>query len=315
MRDLNISGVDLNLLPPLLALLRRRNVTHAAADAGLSQPAMSRALARVRALTGDALLVRGNRGYVLTPVAAALLPQLEATLGGVRAMLSPAVFDPALARRTIRLAAPDTHTVLLLPAVLARLAVEAPGIDLRVENYSADLVARLERGELDMAFATSATPLPPGAMSMTLTRDRLALVMRQGHPAAAHDWTVADYARWQHVGIALLGDGNSDLDALLAAAGVRRRFALVTPHFISALAAVAASDCITTISHRFAAQFAEPFGLLLKSPPFAESDISITIVWSDVRSGDPVLAWFRDVLAEEAKRLEAVSEQHKSPNK
>jgi len=303
MRDLNVSGIDLNLLPPLLALLRRRNVTHAAADAGLSQPAMSRALARVRALTGDALLVRGNRGYVLTPVAAALLPQLEATLGGVRAMLNPAGFDPALARRTIRIAAADTHTVLLLPAVLARLAVAAPGIDLRVENYSADLVARLERGELDLAFATSATPLPPGAMSMPLRRDRLALVMRHGHPAAAHDWTLADYARWRHVGIALLGDGNSELDALLAAAGVRRRFALVVPNFISALAAVAASDCITTISHGYAARFAGPLRLRLMPPPFADSAVSVTIVWSDVRSGDPVLAWFRGLLAEEAARL------------
>ena len=95
MRELNISGVDLNLLPPLLALLRRRNVTHAASDAGLSQPAMSRSLARLRALLGDPLLVRGNRGYVLTPRAAALLPLLESTLGGVRALLAPAAFDPA----------------------------------------------------------------------------------------------------------------------------------------------------------------------------------------------------------------------------
>ena len=87
MREMNVSGVDLNLLPPLLALLRRRNVTHAANDAGLSQPAMSRALARLRALLGDPLLVRGNRGYVLTPRAAALLPLLESTLGGVRALL------------------------------------------------------------------------------------------------------------------------------------------------------------------------------------------------------------------------------------
>lgn len=305
MRELNISGVDLNLLPPLLALLQRRNVSHAAIDAGMSQPAMSRALARLRALLGDALLVRGNRGYVLTPRATALLPQLVATLGEVRAMLNPVAFDPAQARRTIRLAAADTHTVLMLPRVLARLAREAPGIDLRVESYGPDLVARVERGDLDLAFATSATPLPPGAMSMMLSQDRLALVMRRGHPAADADWTLADYGRWQHVGVALLGDGNSDLDALLGAAGVRRRFALVTPHFVAALAAVAASDCITTVSARFAEHFADSMGLLLKPPPFADSDISITIVWSDLRSGDPVLAWFRTLLAEEAAALAA----------
>jgi len=303
MRELNISGVDLNLLPPLLALLRRRNVTHAALDAGLSQPAMSRALARLRALLGDPLLVRGNRGYVLTPRAAALLPLLETTLGGVRALLAPAAFDPAVAVRTIRLAATDSHAVLLLPAVLARLAAEAPGIDLRVESYGPDLIARIERGDLDLAFATSATPLPPGAMSAPLTRDRLGLVMRRGHPAAAHDWTLADYGRWPHVGISLMGDGASDLDARLAAAGVRRRFALVTPYFTAALAAVGGSDCVTTLSAGFAEFYADRFGLLVKPPPFTDSDIGMTIVWSDLRNGDPVLAWFRALLTEVAVAL------------
>ena len=303
MHELNINGVDLNLLPPLLALLRRCNVTHAASDAGLSQPAMSRALARLRALLGDALLVRGNRGYVLTPRAAALLPLLETTLGGVRALLAPAAFDPAVAVRTIRLAATDSHAVLLLPAVLARLAAAAPGIDLRVEGYGPELIARIERGDLDLAFATSATPLPPGAVSAPPTRDRLALVRRRGHPAPANDWTLADYGRWPHVGISLLGDGASDLDARLAAAGVRRRFALVTPYFTAALAAVGGSDCVTTLSARFAEFYADRFDLLVKPPPFADSDININIVWSDLRNGDPVLAWFRALLTEVAVAL------------
>lgn len=303
MRELNISGVDLNLLPPLAALLRRRNVTHAASDAGLSQPAMSRALARLRMLLDDPLLVRGSAGYVLTPRAAAVQPRLEAMLTGIRDLLTTAPFDPAMARRTVRLAAADSHSVLLIPALMARLAVVAPGIDVRVEAYSADLVSRIETGALDLAFATTATPLPPGAMSAPLGNDRLVLVMRRGHPAADVDWTIADYARWNHVGIALLGDGQSEIDAQLAAAGVQRRIALVTPHFTAALAAVSETDMVTTISASFARRFAAPFDLVLKPPPLASDSLGLTIVWSHLRDSDPLLAWFRGVLADVAAAL------------
>jgi DNA-binding transcriptional LysR family regulator len=303
MRELNLSGVDLNLLPPLVALLRRRNVTHAATDAGLSQPAMSRALARLRALLDDPLLVRGSRGFVLTPRAAALLPQLETALSGVRMALAQPDFDPAAARRTIRIAAADTHAVLLIPTVMARLARDAPGIDLRVEPYSVDLQARIESGALDLAFATTTTPLPPGAMSAPLIDDRLALVMRRGHPAAAKPWTLADYGRYDHVAIALLGDGQSDIDSLLAAAGIRRRIALVTPHFIAALAAVASTNLVTTISDAFALKFAPVFDLVLKPPPFDGTGMSVTMVWSHLRAGDRVLEWFRGVLQTEVAAL------------
>lgn len=298
MRELNIAGVDLNLLPPLAALLQRRNVTHAAADAGLSQPAMSRALARLRALLGDPLLVRGSNGYVLTPRAAALQPRLEAMLTGIRDLLTTTPFDPALARRTIRLAAADTHSVGLIPAVMARLEAVAPGINLQIQAYSADLQARIESGAIDMAFATGSTPLPPGSMSAPLADDRLSLVMRRGHPAADRDWTFADYADWNHVGIALLGDGQSEIDAQLAAAGVQRRIALVTPHFTAALAAVAATDMVTTISENFARRFAAAFDLVLKPPPFAAIDLRLTIVWSHLRDSDPLLTWFRKLLAD-----------------
>lgn len=302
MREVNLSGVDLNLLPPLAALLRTRNVTHAAAAAGMSQPAMSRALARLRALLDDPLLVRGRAGYVLTPRAAALAPLLAATLGGMQQLLRPQPFDPAVENRTIRLACADTHAILLIPAVMARLAAAAPGIDLRIEPYGPDIAARIERGDLDLAFATATTPLPPGALSAPLLADTLALVMRRGHPAAARDWTIADYGDWGHAGVALLGDGQSELDALLAAAGVRRRIAVVTPNFTSALAMVASTDLVTTISAAFAARFADSFDLVLKPPPLDDVAISITMVWSHVRDGDPVLRWFRGVLAEVAGR-------------
>lgn len=303
MRDVHLSGLDLNLLPALEALLRRRNVTEAAHDVGLSQPAMSRALARLRDVLGDPLLIRApGGGYALTPRGEALSAQLIATLDHVKAVFREPSFDPAKAERTIRIAGIDTHTILLAPPLMARLAQEAPGIDLRFENYSPNLIQRMELGEIDLAFATASTPLPPGARSETYAKDKLALVMRAGHPLAKRKWTIADYGTVNQVGISIFGDAGSEMDAQLAKVGVHRRMALITPHFIAALAAVSQTDMVTTVSRVFAARFAETFGLILKEPPLPNLDLDLTIVWNHVRAADPVLAWVRGVIREEAKR-------------
>lgn len=300
MRDVHLSGLDLNLLPPLEALLRRRNVSLAAQDVGLSQPAMSRALARLRKVLGDTLLVRVAKGYALTPRAQTLAARLAVTLDHVKGVFEEPVFDPAKVQRTVRIAGLDTHATLLAPVLMARLAKLAPGVSIRLEAYSLDLVSRVETGALDLVFATSNAPLPPGARSELYARDRLALVMRKGHPMARRKWTIEDYGKVDHAGISIFGDAQSELDALLAAAGVHRRIALVTPHFMGALAAVSATDMVTTLSRVFAERFAETFDLVLKEPPLVETELDLTIVWSHVRAEDPVLTWLRTVIRDVA---------------
>lgn len=301
MREVHISAIDLNLLPVLEALLRRRNVSHAAKDVGLSQPATSRALARLRDLLGDPLLVRAPGGsYALSPRGEALAAQLVTTIDHVKAVFRDPSFDPAKAERTIRIAGIDIHTLLLAPPLMARLAKEAPGIDIRIESYTSNLVQRMETGQIDLAFAQSTAPLPPGARSEFCAKDKLALVMRRGHPRAKKTWTIEDYGKVEHAGISLFGDAGSDLDAQLAKAGVQRRMALVTPHFIAALAAVGKTEMVTTISRVFATRFADTFGLVLKDPPLPNIDLDLTLVWNNVRTADPVLAWLRGVIKEVA---------------
>ncbi len=292
MREVNLSAVDLNLLPALEALLRRRNVTRAAADVGLSQPAMSRALTRLRRILADPLLVRGANGLAPTPRARELAPRLGAALEAARGLFRAQSFEPAGLSRTIRLAASDVQTLLLVPAIMARLARVAPGVDLVIEPYGPDVRRRMEEGSLDLAFALASTPLPPGAWSEAIGLDRLALVMRRGHPAADVAWTLADYGRFDHVTVALLGDGESEIDARLAAAGVSRRIALTTPHFIAALASVAATDMVTTVSATLARRFAAPFDLVLRAPPFADVALPMTLVGAGPRANDSALRWF-----------------------
>lgn len=301
MRDVHLASVDLNLLPALEALLRRKNVSAAAADVGLSQPAMSRALARLRDVLGDVLLIRApGGGYALSPRAEVLASQLTGALDQVKAVFQPPVFDPAVVERTVRMVGLDTHAVLLAPPLMARLAKEAPGISIRIEHYSADMIQRMEMGQLDLAFAISTTPLPPGTQSEPYGHDRLALVMRRDHPMAKKKWTIEDYGRWDQVGISILGDAGSDMDAQLARFGVHRRMALVTPTFIGAVASVSQTDLVTTIGRVFAERFADQFGLILKEPPLPEVKLETTIVWSRVRGADPVLAWLRGVIREVA---------------
>ncbi|MEI9992730.1 MAG: LysR substrate-binding domain-containing protein [Rhizomicrobium sp.] len=301
MREVNIAGLDLNLVPALEALLRHRSVSRAAADVGLSQPAMSRALARLRDLHRDPLLVRTRAGYVLTPRALAIQPQLALATSHLRNVFRRQALDLKTEARTVRLAATDTQTILFLPGLMQRLATEAPGVDLRVEPIGPDTVNRLESGALDFIFALASTPLAAGAYSEIVFEDQVALVMRQGHPAARRKWSLADYGAYDSVGVAVIGDGRSEIDALLAAEGVTRRIALVTPHFMAALAAVAATDLVTTLSAALARRFALALGLVLRKPPFSDIRLQMTLVCSHVRAADPFLVWFRSLVREVAR--------------
>ncbi|WP_234794775.1 LysR family transcriptional regulator [Xaviernesmea oryzae] len=296
----HLSGVDLDLLPVLDALLRRRNITHAGRDVGLSQPAMSRALGRLRHLFGDPLLVRQAGGFALTPKADRLAPQVAAALEQVGALFRDVSFDPAVEQRTIRLVAADAQTLLLMPEVMQRLSRAAPGIRLAVEGYGPETIDHMRQGRIDFTFALSSTSLPSGAESMVLGEDRLVLVTRRGHPLAAGPVTAEDYARFPHAVVAIFGDGQSEIDAALAARKLSRRIAISTPHFAAALAVVAATDYVTTMSEALARRFAGPFDLAMTPSPLAPQPLSITLVWNRIRSADPALIWFRDLLRDVA---------------
>jgi DNA-binding transcriptional LysR family regulator len=292
MQDLNLAAIDLGLLPALDALLRRRHVTRAADDVGLSQPAMSHILARLRRALGDELLVRGPSGLALTARAEEIAPHVVAILNTARAIYRPPVFEPAKVRRTLRLVGCDWHSILFAPDLVKRIREQAPGIELSIENYTRDVFKRLAEGAVDLVFFNTQTPLPPGTVSTVVGEDRYALVMREGHPAARKKWTLADYAKWDSVVVSLTGDGMSDIDARLAKAGIARRVGLATPHFMGCLAAVSASDMIATTSLLFAARHAKAYRLVVRKPPFPEGRFINTLIGSPSRMNDPAIRWF-----------------------
>ena len=291
MRDLNLRSVDLNLLPALDALLRLRHVTRAAEEIGLSQPAMSHMLGRLRQVLGDDLLVRGPTGLALTALAEEIAPRVAAVLHVTRTIYQPPGLEISQVRRVLHVVACDLHSVLFGPPLIKRIREEAPGIELSIENYTRTIFKRLEDGSVDLVFADAQTPLPPGAVSTIIGEDRYALVMREKHPAAGRKWTVAEYAKWDSAVVSIFGDGQSDVDARLAKAGVVRRIGLTTPHFMASLAVVSATDMIANTSEIFALRYAKAFRLLVQKAPFPEIHFTSTIIGSALRINDPVLRW------------------------
>ncbi len=299
MHDVNLGALDLNLLRVLDALLGERHVTRAARRVGLSQPATSHALARLRAALGDPLLVRGHGGALVpTPRAAALQPRLRAALDAVAAALrGDAPFDPATARATFRIATGDYAEMVILPGLMARLARDAPHVDLRVIPAPDDRVA-LAAGEIDCVLAPRRAPSEAvGGYERRLFDETFTCLVRRGHPAAAQRLTLARYEALPHLLVAPRGTPGSFVDDALAALGRRRRVALTVPHFLVAPHVVAATDLIVTLASRIADVVAGPLDLVALPPPLELPGFTMSLWWHERNHHDPAQRWLRDAIA------------------
>jgi DNA-binding transcriptional LysR family regulator len=305
MREVNLRGVDLNLLVALDALIEEANVTRAALRAGMSQPAMSRALGRLRHLLGDQLLVRGAAGLQRTTRAEALRPRLVALLAEVRSLVSDEVFVPHLYEGQWVIASTDHQTIMLLPRLMARISREMPKVDVRVVPLAGDVYPRLLSGEIDLAFSVSETPMPLQLRRQALYRDRFVTLLRQGHPALT-DWTLARFAALDHVLVTIADDGKGVLDDTLAAHGMSRRIALRLPHFMAAIGIVATSDLVVTLPFSIAGRFAGAFGLAIVDPPLARQPFEAISIWSEAVDRDPAGQRLRALTREESRLIEGV---------
>ena len=234
MRQVDLRRVDLNLLVALEALLDEKSVTLAAQRLGLSQPAASRALARLRALFSDALLVETRGGYALSTRAEEIRPALRRTLAGVGEMLEARPFDPTVATGQVRLMMPDLPAAALAPHLLAGLAAEAPALDLDIRSPSAALFEALADESVD-AVVGVIDEAPAGIHRRGLYQDKLVTLMRAGHPAAKRKLTLARYLDLGHIVVSITGVGPAPVDAALAAMLRRRRVHVRVPSFLGAL--------------------------------------------------------------------------------
>jgi len=303
MHDMHLRALDLNLLVVLRALIAEKSVTRAAAAVGLSQSATSHALARLRQAMEDQLLVRTPRGMELTPRAKAMAEPLERALAGLHEVVSaPAVFEPGRSRRRFRIATDDYLELVLMPALLARIWREAPGVDVTILSSSSSSGQDLAAARIDIIIDPRVAFGPlPGAYSQRILDDRFVCVVREGHPAGSGRLTLEAFLAHPHALVAPSGRPGGVVDSVLAKRGLRRRVALVLPHFLAAPHIVRQTDVILTVGERIARSLGA--GLRLLAPPIPLPRFTVETIWHQRHHADPAHAWFRRVVADVAKAL------------
>jgi DNA-binding transcriptional LysR family regulator len=301
-----LAALDLNLLVVLDALLTEHSVSRAAKRLNSTQPAVSRALGRLRVWFDDPLLTRTRHGMVPTPLAVALAGDVRAVLERIEGFVARREgFDPSTVSRTFRATMSDYPQYLLGRALLAKLAAAAPNVSVDVVPWSLEFPAGLESGALDFAISPTTTPVP-GLRSRELFTDELVLMARKGHPALAQPMTLRRYAALTHVQSAPNGRQGSVVDDLLAGAGLTRHVVLRVPSNLALPGFVATSDCCATVPAGLAAAMAGSFELQVVSLPFDAPAIRFNLVWHERAHHDAGNAWLRsEMLSLFARRTPA----------
>jgi len=302
---MNITSLNLNLLPVLDALLAERSVSRAGARVGLSQPAVSNALAQLRAHFGDPLLVRKSNGMEPTERALALVGPLRAALLALEQGLEPAAsFDPAAAERGFTIMTNDFVAFALLPRLLARLQREAPRIHLQIRAWQEHVVpSELARGEADMVVGFN-RGLPAAHHATPLFQDRFIFVAREGHPIVRGKITLPTYTKLGHVLVSHEPNARGVVDDLLAQRGLERNVALRVSHFLLVPPIIAATDYVAALSEIVARPAAKGLRLQLLKMPLKIEAATVHMVWHERTAASPAHAWFRAVVEEVGRGIE-----------
>jgi DNA-binding transcriptional LysR family regulator len=296
MRDVNIDGLDLATLEVLATLLSERSVSRTAARLGFSQPGVSHVLARLRTALGDTLLVRGSRGFVLTPRGEALAQAMPAMLQSLRATLVPSknVFAPETSRRVFTISSADYAAALILPKIAQVLTQGAPSISVRVLPPAEPSVLHeaLTEGTLDLAIVLE-SQAAPALRRQRLLRERFVSVVRSGHPVLRERMTLDVWLKLRHLVIAPRGQPGSIVDTVLARSGKHRDIAMSVPHFMVAPFVVAESDLVLTFAARLASRFAAQLRLHVFNTPIAAEGFSLVQIWHERMHADQGHTWLR----------------------
>ncbi|HEC54911.1 MAG TPA: LysR family transcriptional regulator [Gammaproteobacteria bacterium] len=296
----DLRRIDLNLLVILDALLTEHHVTRAAERLHLSQPAVSHALARLRDLLDDPLLVRQRGGLVPTARALELATPLAEALAHVQALLAPNRFDPASAKRRFRVAMSDYSAAIFLPGLVRTLRREAPGIDLQIIQASREgMVDGVLNGDLDLAAGVF--PDMPAELRTTPLFDEhyTCLVDRDSLPDDG-SLDLATYLSRPHVLLEMRGSGTPEIERALTAIRERRHVAISLPHWGVAPQLIRGTDLILTVSSQGLLNIDREH-LVAVPPPFHIPSFAVELAWHARRGGDSGLQWLtgrvQDVLA------------------
>lgn len=300
MHNSNFNRADLNLLVVFDAIARVRSVTGAADVLSLSQPAVSHALKRLRALMSDPLFVRGRDGLVLTPRAEKCAGEVQSILARVGRVLVSDEFDPAATTRAFRFAASDYAMMTIVPSIVRALRTMAPRATIDVDHIDADLHARLEKGDVDVAFVGATKP-EGSIASRELFREHFVGLICERHQLALKAGqgrlTLEEYLGYPHVAVTFRNLLHSPIDAKLAELSKTRQVAMVTPNFAANIASLRGTDLIMSLPSRLAS-LADRRGLVLFKLPLAVPDYPYLMSWHRRSDDDPAVNWLRNLVIE-----------------
>lgn len=286
---------DLNLLLTLDVLLSEGSVAGAARRLHLSPSAMSRALARLREVTGDPLLVRAGRNLVPTPRAIELRGQVGPIVEGAKAVLRPAEsLDLTRLSRRFVLRSSEGFTETFGPQLLALVAAQAPGVTLRFLTKPDKESAPLREGEVDLETGVIDAGTAPELRATPLFRDRWIGVVRGDHPLAAGPVTAETFLQASHIHILRRGLHSNEIDEAARAAGLERRIATVVSGFSTALSLVRDTDLIATVPERHTQGLRR--GLHGFDLPFGVAPFTISMLWHPRMDGDEAHRWLRGLV-------------------
>ena len=293
--EMNWGAFDLNLLVVFDAVMRERSVTRAGQRIGLSQPAMSHALNRLRYLLKDELFVRTPEGMVPTPRAEQLAPPLRNALRDMQLALEPETFEPEKASRRFVVAANNYAAVVLVPDLVMAASKASPGLRLVVRpSGTLNVPDMLDRGELDLAIGNFPSP-GERFTSTVLLEDPFVLAMRSGHPAGNEKLTAASLAALSFFEISSSGEDTSFIDEFLSKHGLERNVRHRAPHLSSACV-LYHSDMVAVLSRRTAEAFTRDDGLALRELPCPTPKVPTCMLWHRRLDNQPAHRWLRDLV-------------------
>jgi DNA-binding transcriptional LysR family regulator len=300
---MNLNSLDLNLLVALDALLKEANVSRAAMRIGLSQPAASHALARLRDLIGDPLLVRSGSRMELTPRAQALRGPLAQALDQVRSLFVPDEFDAASSERQFRLMMPDLAVELLMPPLMAKITQAAPNVRIDVVPWRGPAIFSAEFARtIDLVISIGNAF--SGFHRQRLYIDSDALAVRRGHPAGAKLKKRDAFLNARHVAVIIRGQNEDLIDSWLRAKGIERKIALVVPGYIEALHVAARTDLVAFVPQRLIAALSKQLSLVSVTPPFDPGTDEQFMFYPTRAQMDPGSIWLRRLMLETGRELD-----------
>ncbi|HZR74154.1 LysR family transcriptional regulator [Bradyrhizobium sp.] len=299
---MNLNSLDLNLLVALDALLKEASVSRAAMRIGLSQPAASHALQRLRDVIGDPLLVRTGARMELTPRAQALRGPLAQALDQVRTLFMPDEFDAGRSERHFRLMMPDLAVELLMPPLMEKVTKQAPGVTIDVVPWRGPAIFTAEFARtIDLVISIG--DAFKGFHRQRLYTDSDALAVRRKHPVGAKLKKREAFLAARHVAVVIRGASEDLIDTWLRSKGIERRIALVVPGYIEALHVSARTDLVAFVPRRLIAALARQLSLQTVTPPLDPGIDEQHMFYPTRAQFDPGSLWLRKLMLETGRGL------------